>query len=162
MTVDLLTPVRGGPGQGYRVLVVDDEKPLADVVARYLARDGYKVELAFDGPAALRRARELDPDVVVLDLGLPGLDGLDVCRELRQFSDCYIIMLTARAEELDTLAGLRVGADDYMTKPFSPRELVARVQVVLRRPRKATKEPLTDEPPRVFGPMSIDVSAREV
>ncbi|WP_337189775.1 response regulator transcription factor [Ornithinimicrobium cavernae] len=144
------------------MLIVDDEKPLAEVVGRYLARQGYEVELVFDGPAAVRTARELDPDVVILDLGLPGLDGLDVCRGLREFSDCYIIMLTARAEEPDTLAGLRAGADDYVTKPFSPRELVARVEVMLRRPRQVTKEPLAHEPPRVFGPMRIDVAAREV
>lgn len=152
----------GRRGRPFRVLVVDDEKPLAEVVARYLVRDGYEVELAFDGPAALQRARELDPDVVILDLGLPGLDGLDVCRRLREFSDCYIVMLTARAEEPDTLVGLRAGADDYVTKPFSPRELVARVQVMLRRPRQVTREPLPGQPPRTFGPMSLDVSAREV
>lgn len=163
MTADLQPPGRRGPGRGFRVLVVDDEKPLAEVVARYLLRDGYEVTVVHDGPTALQRSRGLDPDVVILDLGLPGLDGLDVCRGLREFSDCYILMLTARAEEPDTLAGLRAGADDYMTKPFSPRELVARVQVMLRRPRQQ----LAQEPPagaqlKVFGPMRIDGSAREV
>lgn len=162
MTIDPPPPARRGPGRGFRVLVVDDEKPLAEVVARYLLRDGYEVTLAHDGSFALATAHELDPDVVVLDLGLPGLDGLEVCRGLREFSDCYIVMLTARAEEPDTLAGLRAGADDYMTKPFSPRELVARIQVMLRRPRQVTKGPLPDATPLVLGPLSIDVAAREV
>ncbi|WP_256841694.1 response regulator transcription factor [Ornithinimicrobium cryptoxanthini] len=163
MTADLPPPGRRGPGRGYRVLVVDDEKPLADVVARYLLRDGYDVTVVHDGPAALQCSRRLDPDVVILDLGLPGLDGVDVCRGLREFSDCYIVMLTARAEEPDMLAGLRAGADDYMTKPFSPRELVARVQVMLRRPRQqVAKEPPAGAQLYVFGPLSIDVSAREV
>lgn len=162
MTTDLLPPGRRGPGRGYRVLVVDDEKPLAEVVARYLLQDGYEVTVVHDGPTALQRSRRLDPDVVILDLGLPGLDGLDVCRGLREFSDCYIVMLTARAEEPDTLAGLRAGADDYMTKPFSPRELVARVQVMLRRPRHVAKAPAVGTQLKVFGPMNIDGSAREV
>ncbi len=92
---------------------------------------------AADGTDALRLARECDPDVVILDLSLPGIDGLEVCRQLRTFSDAYVVMLTARDTEVDTIVGLSVGADDYMTKPFSPRELVARVQAMLRRPRRA-------------------------
>jgi DNA-binding response OmpR family regulator len=147
-----------------RVLVVDDEQSLAKVVASYLERDGHEVTCVFDGPAAVDAARFQPPDVVVLDLGLPGLDGIEVCRQLRTFSDCYIVMLTARADEVDKLVGLGVGADDYLTKPFSPRELVARVRAMLRRPRTdPTDGPAThDEPPRAFGPLQVDVTAREI
>ncbi|MFI7544827.1 response regulator [Actinoplanes sp. NPDC049599] len=147
-----------------RVLVVDDEQSLAKVVASYLEHDGHDVACAFDGPSAVEAAREQRPDVVVLDLGLPGLDGIEVCRQLRTFTDCYIVMLTARADEVDKLIGLGVGADDYLTKPFSPRELVARVRVMLRRPRSGGGGALAagEEPARTFGALSIDVSAREV
>lgn len=146
-----------------RALVVDDEPALAEVVVGYLARDGFEVEVAVDGEDALSRARTLDPDVVVLDLGLPGIDGIEVCRQLRTFSDCYVVMLTARAEEVDTLVGLSVGADDYVTKPFSPRELVARIRAMLRRPRagpfSADKSP---GPVLHVGDMVVDINAREV
>jgi DNA-binding response OmpR family regulator len=146
-----------------RVLVVDDEQSLAKVVASYLQRDGHEVTCAFDGPRALEAARREPPDVVVLDLGLPGLDGIEVCRQLRTFSDCYVVMLTARSDEVDKLVGLGVGADDYLTKPFSPRELVARVRVMLRRPRTGPAAgPAQDEPPRAFGSLRVDVTAREV
>jgi DNA-binding response OmpR family regulator len=117
------------------VLVVDDEPPIIGLVRDYLERAGYRVVTAADGLSALERVREDRPDVVVLDLMLPGLDGLEVCRRLRAFSDAYVLMLTARAEEIDRIVGLSVGADDYLVKPFSPRELVARVQALLRRPR---------------------------
>lgn len=142
-----------------RVLVVDDEQSLAKVVASYLERDGYQVRCVFDGPAALDAAREDEPDVVVLDLMLPGLDGVEVCRRLRAFSDCYVIMLTARTEETDKLTGLGVGADDYLTKPFSPRELVARVAAMRRRPRQPRIRP--EAALRRFGPLEVDVPARE-
>lgn len=149
-----------------RVLVVDDEKSLAALVAGYLERAGYEVTLAFDGQVAIERARQTDPDVVVLDLGLPALDGLEVCRVLRTFSDCYVIMVTARADEVDKLVGLRVGADDYVTKPFSPRELVARVDVMLRRPRRPAATPGPpggdEAPARTFGDLEIDVAGRDV
>jgi DNA-binding response OmpR family regulator len=146
-----------------RALVVDDEESLARLVGTYLEHDGFEVTLAFDGRQAVDLAREVDPDVVVLDLGLPSLDGVEVCRQLRTFSDCYVIMLTARSDELDKLVGLSVGADDYLTKPFSPRELVARANVMLRRPRARSAAPEPGEaPPRAFGPLSVDVAAREV
>ena len=154
-------PAPDRPGNGRRVLVVDDEAPLATLVAGYLTRDGFEVDVAGDGPTALTAARTLDPDVVVLDLGLPGLDGMDVVRQLRGFSDCYVLMLTARSEDGDKLAGLAAGADDYLTKPFNPRELVARVRVLLRRPRARAATAMT-EPPRTFGRLSIDVPGREV
>lgn len=140
-----------------RVFVVDDEEPLARLVASYLERDGFDATVMVDGAEALQLARLSTPDVVVLDLGLPGLDGVEVCRQLRTFTDCYVLMLTARADELDKLVGLSVGADDYMTKPFSPRELVARVRVLLRRPRR---EASLDTALR-FGPLELDVAGRE-
>src|SRR5258705_8595191 len=120
--------------QDFRALVVDDEAPLADVVASYLKRESFEAHLAHDGRSALTLAREVDPDVVILDIGLPGVDGIEVCRQLRVFSDAYVIMLTARDTEVDTIVGLSVGADDYATKPFSPRELVRRGRAVLPRP----------------------------
>lgn len=117
------------------VLVVDDETVLAGMVANYLQRAGFRTSVAHDGRRAVELTLAEAPDVVVLDLGLPGKDGLEVCHEIRRHSDCYIIMLTARNEEIDKLIGLSAGADDYMTKPFSPRELVVRVEAVLRRSR---------------------------
>jgi DNA-binding response OmpR family regulator len=153
-----------GPPRGFRVLVVDDEEALADLVGSYLTRDGFEVSIAHDGQQAIDLAREVDPDVMVLDLGLPRVDGVEVCRVVRTFSDCYIIMLTARTEEIDKLIGLSVGADDYLTKPFSPRELLARVQAMLRRPRTSSigADPVHEAPPRVFGALSVDVAGREV
>jgi two-component system, OmpR family, alkaline phosphatase synthesis response regulator PhoP len=150
-----------------RILVVDDEAPLAELVGGYLRREGYEVLTAGDGLAAVDLARAERPDLVVLDLMLPGLDGVEVCRRLRQFSDAYVLMLTAKAEEVDKLVGLAVGADDYVTKPFSPRELVARVKALLRRPRGAlmdqgpTAEP--EAPPvRRYGELTLDEGRHEV
>jgi two-component system alkaline phosphatase synthesis response regulator PhoP len=118
---------------GKRVLVVDDDKKTVELVKLYLTRDGYRVIIAYDGNEALRLAREKRPDLIVLDLMLPGIDGLEVCRTLRSESDVPIIMLTARVSDEDKLIGLDLGADDYVTKPFSPRELAARVRTILRR-----------------------------
>ncbi|GAA2777700.1 response regulator transcription factor [Mycolicibacterium pallens] len=155
-----------GDDFGYRALVIDDEKPLAEVVASYLERERFEVTVCHSGTAALRAVRDVDPDVVVLDLGLPGIDGLEVCRQLRTFSDAYVVMLTARDTEVDTIVGLSMGADDYVTKPFSPRELVARIKAMLRRPRTARTSDSSGrhEPTAlfVFGPLSIDVAGREV
>ena len=116
-----------------RILVVDDDPTISDVVTRYLQSDGYDVQVAFDGEEALERARAFYPDLVVLDLMLPKLDGLEVCRLLRSQGSVPIIMLTAKGDGMDRLVGLNLGADDYLAKPFSPRELVARVKAVLRR-----------------------------
>lgn len=150
----------GAPG--YRALVIDDEVALAGVVASYLEREHFEVSVAHNGHDAVRLARAVQPDVVVLDLALPGADGLEVCRQLRTFSDAYVVMLTARDTELDTIVGLSVGADDYVTKPFSPRELVARIRAMLRRPRTA-HEPVTQSAaPREFGALRIDVYGRQV
>ncbi|WP_327267801.1 response regulator transcription factor [Streptomyces sp. NBC_01218] len=118
-----------------RVLVVDDDPTISEVVAGYLGRVGHLVDRAADGPAALARAEARRPDLVVLDLMLPGMDGLEVCRRLRERGPVAVIMLTARGDEEDRILGLEVGADDYVTKPFSPRELVLRVESVLRRSR---------------------------
>jgi DNA-binding response OmpR family regulator len=118
-----------------RVLVVDDEPVLADTIRYNLRRDGYEVQVAGDGQEALRIAQAAAPDLVVLDLMLPGLDGLEVCRQLRRESTVPILMLTAKDDEVDKIVGLEVGADDYMTKPFSMRELLARVRAMLRRSR---------------------------
>ncbi len=115
------------------ILVIDDEPKIAELCRDYLAAAGYAVLTAGDGPQGLALARRERPDLVVLDLMLPGMDGLDVCRELRRDGNVPVIMLTARVEETDKLIGLELGADDYLTKPFSPRELVARVRTVLRR-----------------------------
>src|SRR4029453_7048553 len=124
--------------------------------------EGFNVLAAADGHVALDLARQYRPDVVVLDLMLPGLDGLEVCRRLRTFSDAYVIMLTARAEEIDRIVGLEVGADDYVTKPFSPRELIARVRAVLRRPRSGAAPGAAGIPhPRRFGELTIDQERHE-
>jgi len=140
---------------------VDDEPSLVRAVAGYLEHDGFVVTTAPDGEQALAAARSDPPDVVVLDLMLPGIDGLEVCRQLRTFADAYVIMLTARSEEIDTLIGLSVGADDYMTKPFSPRELIARIRGLLRRPRMAAG---TGGNPQVrtIGELSLDPQSRQV
>lgn len=118
-----------------RILIVDDEPNLVELLQGYLRQEGYEVAVAANGPTAVRRAQETHPDLVILDVMLPGFDGVEACRQIRRFSDAYVLMLTARAEELDKIVGLTVGADDYVTKPFSPREVVARVKAMLRRPR---------------------------
>lgn len=153
-------PEAGTTGARFRALVVDDEPPLVQVVSGYLTREGFEVVTADNGESAVTKAREHSPDVVVLDLMLPGIDGIEVCRRIRSFSDAYIIMLTAKTDEVDKLVGLSVGADDYLTKPFSPRELVARVRAMLRRPR-ASAEP-EGGTIRRFGDLEVDPAGREV
>ncbi|MEV5355377.1 response regulator transcription factor [Streptomyces sp. NPDC052693] len=145
-----------GAGEGSsRILVVDDDPTVAEVVAGYLDRAGYVVDRAEDGPTALARAAAHRPDLVVLDLMLPGMDGLEVCRRIRGQGPVPVIMLTARGDEDDRILGLEVGADDYVTKPFSPRELVLRVESVLRRGRPAAPaQPLT------AGGLTVDPTAR--
>ncbi len=142
-----------------RVLVVEDDPAISHLVASYLEQAGFVVDVAKDGETAVDLAGSLRPDVIVLDLMLPGMDGIEVCRRVRTFSDAYIVMLTARTEEIDRLIGLSVGADDYLGKPFSPRELVARIRAMLRRPRAADPGA---EPIRRFGALQIDPEAREV
>ena len=142
-------------GAGVRILVVDDEPPIVELVRGYLQREGYDVSVAGDGSAAVEVARAERPDVVILDLMLPGIDGIEVCRQIRTFSDAYILMLTARSEEIDRIVGLSVGADDYLVKPFSPRELVARVKALLRRPRLSAPVPQPED-------LVVDIARRTV
>jgi DNA-binding response OmpR family regulator len=144
-------------GHPYRVLVVDDDINVRDVLRRYLENAGYRVVLADTGEDALRLAGTVEPDLVVLDLMLPGIDGFEVCRALRRRGPVPVVMLTARGEEDDRIAGFQWGADDYVAKPFSPRELVLRVASVLRR---ATAEPATAREELVDGDLVIDVAAR--
>jgi DNA-binding response OmpR family regulator len=125
------------PVPNQRVLVVDDEAAIRELVGSYLRNDGFEVDEAADGEDALTRFARRPPDLIVLDLRLPGIGGLDVLREIRRTSSVFVILLTARADETDKLIGLELGADDYVTKPFSPRELVARVRAVLRRGRES-------------------------
>src|SRR5437868_4641727 len=145
------------------ILLVEDEWELGRLVARELAAAGYQVQQAPDGPAALHRFAEEPPDLVVLDWLLPGLDGLEVLRRLRQTSPVPVLMLTARAEEVDRVVGLEVGADDYLTKPFSTRELVARVRALLRRHERLQEMLAADRAegtsPLSFGPLLVDPAA---
>jgi DNA-binding response OmpR family regulator len=126
-----------------RILVVDDEPAVTDLLAYNLRKAGYEILLAADGREALRQARTFNPDLILLDLMIPEVDGLDVCRELRKTSAVPIIMLTARGEEIDRVVGLELGADDYVSKPFSVRELLARIKAVLRRAQQLNDEPIT-------------------
>ena len=144
----------------YRILVVEDDSDTSQLVRLYLARDGHEVLTASDGLTGLAMAREESPDLILLDLMLPGLDGIEICRELRSYSNVPIIMVTARVEEDDRLVGLDLGADDYVTKPFSPRELAARVRAVLRRTAHEAPDraPAVLERSRVF----LDFSKRQV
>jgi len=121
-----------------KILVIDDEPSIINIVTAYLKPEGYEVYTATDGNAGLKSARAFKPDLIILDLMLPGMDGIELLSRLRRESDVYVIMLTARTDETDKIVGLSVGADDYMTKPFSPRELVARVKAALRRVKTGT------------------------
>ena len=143
-----------------RVLVADDESRIRDLVRSYLEAEGFEVDTAANGVEALDLARDRHPDLVLLDVMMPGIDGIEVLRRLRTESDVYVIMLTARAEEVDTLIGFSVGADDYVTKPFSPRELVARIKTVLRRGRGDDHE----QAPEClqFDGLTIDIARHEV
>jgi two-component system, OmpR family, alkaline phosphatase synthesis response regulator PhoP len=140
------------------VLIIDDEASIRDVARAYLEHEGFEVAISADGQSGLELARKIQPDLVILDLMLPGMDGMEVAARLRQASDVYILMLTARSEEADRVAGLRIGADDYLTKPFSPRELTARVQAILRRRRGNAP----GESGLRFAHVEIDTERREV
>jgi len=143
-----------------RILVVDDEVQITRVLRAYLEQAGFAVSTAYDGREALRLARQESPDLIILDLMLPEVDGLDVCRALRKESGVPIIMLTARVEETDRVIGLELGADDYVTKPFSPREVVARVRAVLRRVRAASEVP--DNETLEVGDLVLDAGRRSL
>ena len=148
----------GPPDAPRRILVIDDDPTVSEIVCRYLSAAGFAVEQAPDGPAGLRQAEAMRPDLVVLDRMLPGLDGIEVCGRLKTAFAVPVIMLTALHEEDDRIDGLEAGADDYLAKPFSPRELVLRVQSVLRR---NTTKPVSAGPSEV-GPFSLDLAAHEV
>jgi DNA-binding response OmpR family regulator len=152
------------PAAARTILVVEDEAPIADAVAARLRSEGYRVEIAGDGPAGVTRCAELHPDLVVLDLMLPGLDGLEVCERIQADRPVPVLMLTARDSEHDLLVGLGVGADDYMTKPFSSRELVARIHALLRRVDRGRSVSIADraKAPIVVGAITIDPAARRV
>jgi len=146
--------------QGQTVLVVEDESSIASFVALYLKNAGYRIQTAGNGRDALEHVAAEKPDLIVLDLMLPDVDGLEVCRRIRQTSDVPILMLTARDEDVDKIIGLEVGADDYLTKPFNPRELVARVKSILRRSVPERREAQTKQ--IKHGDLEIDVGRREV
>lgn len=142
-----------------KALVVEDAAEFRELLVTLFEGNGFEVRTAEDGEAAVELARSFAPDVIVLDVGLRGIDGVEVCRRIRTFSDTYVIMLTARDEEVDRLIGLSVGADDYVTKPFFPRELLARVQALMRRPRAHDSVSTGGE--RRLGDLVIDIHARE-
>ncbi|NMH94649.1 response regulator transcription factor [Pseudonocardia bannensis] len=151
---------------GARVLVVEDSPDVRELLDAVLAGAGFDVCAAATGTDGLRAVREHDPDLVVLDLGLPDMDGTELCRRLRTGSDAYVLMLTGRSDEVDMLVGLAVGADDYMAKPFSPRELVARVRALLRRPRRIAGAPAAavedENAAQHVGDLLVDRGSREV
>jgi DNA-binding response OmpR family regulator len=148
--------------QSRRILVVDDEEAIREVLAQYLRRAGFVVLEAADGPTALRTAMTTPPDLLILDLMLPGMDGLEVCRKLRETLAAPILMLTARSEEDDTLDGFRAGADDYVTKPFSPREVVMRAQAIMRRVEATTAPAMALDDTLIFGELVIKPPLRQI
>ena len=147
-----------------RALVVEDDSDIRGLIVHSLAMQGFNVDSAPTGRQGLELARELQPDIITLDLGLPDLDGIEVCRRIRDFSDAYIVMITARQDEIDRLIGLETGADDYLIKPFSPRELQARVNAMFRRPRGRSPRSLASAPTDgehfVHGSVNVDVEGR--
>ncbi len=145
-------------GTSPTALVVDDSPDILNLVSSALRRDGFVVSEASSGEDAIAIARREQPDLIVLDVMMPGIDGIETCRLLREFTNAYIVMLTARADEVDKLVGLSIGADDYIVKPFSPRELVARARAMLRRPRTTESESSL----RIFSGMKMDTGTREV
>jgi two-component system alkaline phosphatase synthesis response regulator PhoP len=144
-----------------KILIIDDESSIVNLVSVYLKPEGYEVYTAADGNAGLKAARAYKPDLIVLDLMLPGMDGFEVLSQLRRESNVYVILLTAKTEETDKIVGLSVGADDYMTKPFSPRELVARIKAALRRLQPGTGAD-SENRVLVFHHVRIDIGARQV
>jgi len=143
-----------------KILVIDDEPSITNLVTAYLRAEGYEYHTATDGPSGLKAALTLHPDVIILDIMLPGMDGIELLTQLRRESDAYVIMLTARTEEIDKIIGLSIGADDYLTKPFSPRELMARIKAALRRMQTTSDQ--KGKRPLVFNELSIDPGSRRV
>ncbi len=147
---------------GKKILVVDDEKPIADILKFNLEKEGFEIVMAHDGDEAIEKATEEQPDMVLLDIMLPGKDGLEVCREIRKSSEMPIIMLTAKDSEIDKVLGLELGADDYVTKPFSTRELLARVKANLRRHQQGGAAEKEENTEMVIGPIVINPNAYSV
>ncbi len=147
-----------------RALLCDDAPDLRMVLEPLLVREGFEVKVASEGTTAVDLAASFDPDVVIMDVVLPGIDGLEACRRIRQFSDAYLLILSAKNTEIDKVVGLSIGADDYVTKPFSPNELIARLRAMLRRPRRAGRGVAYggEATMRTFGSLTIDNAAREV
>ncbi|MGE5375189.1 MAG: response regulator transcription factor [Bacteroidota bacterium] len=144
-----------------KILVIDDEPSIVNLISAYLKPEGYEVHTAMDGPAGLKAARAYKPDLIILDIMLPGMDGLELLSRLRRESEVYVILLTARTEETDKIVGLSVGADDYVTKPFSPRELTARVKAALRRIQTGAG-PMSESNVYAFRHLRMDTGARTV
>jgi DNA-binding response OmpR family regulator len=147
-----------------RALIVDDAPELCLLLEPLLSREGFDVKIVGEGDGAVELARSFEPDVIILDLLLPGIDGLEACRRIRAFSDAYVVMVSAKDTEIDKVVGLSIGADDYVTKPFSPNELVARLRAMLRRPRRAGRAVAYggEVTTRTFGPLTVDTATREV
>ncbi|RKD68106.1 two-component system response regulator VicR [Sinobaca qinghaiensis] len=145
-----------------KVLVVDDEQPIADILEFNLKKEGFQVECAYDGNEALEKVHAFNPDIVLLDIMLPFKDGMEVCREIRKTYDMPIIMLTAKDSEIDKVLGLELGADDYVTKPFSNREVIARVKANLRRQQVAPEEGSTKQKEIIIGDLTVDPDAYQV
>jgi two-component system response regulator VicR len=145
-----------------KILVVDDEEPIADILRFNLEQAGFQVVVAYDGEAAVAAARNTRPDLIILDIMLPKLDGFSVCRQVRDFSQVPILMLTAKEEEVDKILGLELGADDYVTKPFSPREIVARVKAIFRRVQSTGGKAGQTPPVLIFGDLEVDLARVEV
>lgn len=143
-----------------KILVIDDEPSITNLVTAYLRSEGYEYHTASDGPSGLKAALTLHPDLIILDIMLPGMDGIEMLTQLRRESNAYVIMLTARTEEIDKIIGLSIGADDYLTKPFSPRELMARIKAALRRLQAVPEQ--KEKRPIVFNELSIDPGSRRV
>jgi two-component system alkaline phosphatase synthesis response regulator PhoP len=143
-----------------KILVIDDEQSILNLITAYLRQEGYDYFTAADGPSGLKAARVFKPDLIVLDIMLPGMDGIELLAQLRRESEVYVIMLTAKTEETDKIIGLSVGADDYVTKPFSPRELIARIKAALRRLQSGSSA--ADGQILVFEKLRIDLGARQV
>src|SRR5690625_4751742 len=162
-----MAPTGHGTSEVTRALVVEDEPDIAAQIAHRLTAEGWRVEVASDGPAGVAAAQSFQPDVVVLDVMLPGIDGLEVCRRIQAEREVPVLMLTARDDETDILVGLGVGADDYMTKPFSMRELLARLKALLRRAERARRTAAQEtapaaQPPLVLGDLEVDRGQRRV
>ena len=154
------TAQKSGPQTGGRILIVEDEPHIVELVRYNLVQEGFQVSVAYDGAEALRKAKEDDPELVILDLMLPYVDGLEVCRQIRRESTVPILMLTARDGEQQRVVGLELGADDYVTKPFSPPELVARVRAILRRTTREARRP--NATPLAVGGLVLDPTTHEV